>query len=298
MIMENIPTEKFDSSFITEKNSGKNIKGSHTFERYENKVTEDEGMSTTIIPERSTKDRIMTTEEILLHTKTESNNDVTTEKSASLSTWRHYIVDNIDYDATSMSSNEPIASTTTLNNKFTTADVTNHISTLKFAEQVTSNRYSHDKYYSSEESEFNLTDNTIISVPSTPLVHFEEAATESSTSEYEKSETHIVTDDITSSTLSIQLTNQHNASVVRNSTSQYEGSEIDIITDNIISSTTSNLSTDLNETSSTEYSSAGKDYFEKSQSDVTNNIISTRLDSEKIDNTSRYVSYEESFLQF
>lgn len=244
---------------ITEKYSKKNIKGSRHFERYsENSTTEDDIITSSVTVSEKETENFFTTKKTVNYTET-------TEEDIDVIILSNDIVTDIDNDTTSTLSNEPIVSDATL--KYNVEDVVSSKSI------ESTDRYSSDMYYDTEESKVdNATDN--ISSLSSQL----------NEGLYE--------------TLYQELHEGFEGYATENFTDKYERLEAAIVS-NI---TTPSFPTDPENSTNTKYFSDPYNYFEKSQSDVAiNNIITstspTQSNLEEDENTkysTTYLSYKES----
>lgn len=250
---------------ITEKYSKKNIKGSHYFERYsKNSTTEDDIITSSVtVSEKETED-FSTMKEIVNTETTEEDIDV-----VSLS--NDIVTDIIDSDTASTLPNEPIVSNATLNYNVTIIDIIEDVASSK-SDESTTDRYSSDMYYSTEESKAdNTTDN--ISTLSSQLNEglyenlyeelyqgFKEYATENTTNKYERLKAAIVSN-ITTPSLPTDSENSTSAKYFSDPYNYFEKSQSNVATNNIIIST-SPAQSDLEEAKNIKYSTTDLNYEE------------------------------------
>lgn len=244
---------------ITEKYLQKNIKGSHHFERYsENSTTEDDTITSSVtIPK---KENSSTMKEIINYTET-------TEQDIDVITLSNDIIDN---DTTTTLPNESIVSEATLKYNVTIDIIENNASSK--SDEPTTDRYSFDVYYSTDESKVDNTTDSILT------------SSQSNEELYEN--------------LYKELYQGFKEYTTENFTNKYERLEAAIVSNITIPS----LLTDPENNTSTEYFSDSYNYFEKSQPNVTtNNIIistsPTQSDPEEDENitySTPYLNYKES----
>lgn len=244
---------------ITEKYSKKNIKGSHHFERYfENSTTDNDIITSSVTVSEKETENFSTTKEIVNYTET------TEEDIDVIILSNNIVTDIIDNDTASTLPNEPIVSDATLKYNVTIVDIIEDVASSKSIEST--DRYSSDMYYSTDESRVdNATDNipTLSSQLNEGLYEtlyegFEGYATENFTNKYERLEAAIIS--------------------------------------NI---TTPSLPTDPENSASAKYFSDPYNYFEKSQSDLaTNNIITSTSPTQLIPEEDENIKYSTTYLNY